>query len=79
MKKNNDKLQLLSYAKDFQVTEKEDGYEVLHNHVELSAFIDNQNNISYYVTGVYDYGLDWAEIDVIELDKLKHFCELMIS
>lgn len=78
-KKSNDKLQLLSYAKDFQVIEKEDGYEVLHIHEELSAFIDNENNITYYVTGVYNSGLDWVEIDVSELNKLKQFCELMIS
>ena len=71
-----DRLELLSIAKDFNITKNEKGeYEIYAD--GLGAIIDKNNIITYYMTGCYDSGIDWLEIDMLVLEKLKTFCELL--
>lgn len=74
-----DKLELLNLSKYFCITKKEKGYEIETTTSNLGAFISNDKNITYYVTGCYDSGCDWIDFNIDELEKLKNFCELMIK
>lgn len=74
----SEKLELLSMAEKYSVTKRTDGeYEIAHNSSELGAIINGQGMVEYYVTGVYNCGADWAEIEMDELMALKRFCELL--
>lgn len=78
----NEKLELLSMAKTFKVKKNEynPGYEVRHRNASLCAdILDNTLEIKYYVSGVYNSGIDYAEIDMDALMELKKFCEMMIK
>lgn len=35
--------------------------------------------ITYYVTGIYNSGTDWGEIDIENLSRLKRVCETIIK
>ena len=56
-------------------TRDKDGYEVYDNQSEcdLAAFICEDKTTKYYLTGLYNTGRDWHEIDVDDLLKLKVF------
>ena len=77
----NKKLELLSLANNFSITKngqlREYKIECINNN--LGATIDENNKITYYVTGCYDSGCDWIDFDEKEFEKLKQFCELMIE
>ena len=76
-----EKLLFLSKAKDFEIIKAKDGYEV-HNkdgECDLVAFISNDKTIKYYLTGLYNTGLNWHEINFEELENLKIFCEMIIK
>lgn len=74
----SEKLELLSMAEKYTVTKLTDGeYEVAQDDAELGAIINGQGMVKYYVTGVYNSGADWAEIEMDELMALKRFCELL--
>lgn len=73
-----DKLELIQLSKNFTVDKKEDGYEVEHRDYNLAAFISKDKNIKYYVTGVYNSGLDWQEVNYKGLKEIQRFCELVI-
>ena len=75
----NDILKLISLADRFKVIEKSDGYEIESKNSDLGAYIYKDNKIEYFVTGVYNSGLNWAEIEINELLKLKKFCESMVE
>ena len=76
----NDKLELLALANKFTVSKNGNSYHILHNDADLSAEIDgNMVDIIYSVTGVYNNGSDYADIDMQALEELKKFCELMIK
>jgi len=72
-------LELIKLAKKFNVTDNEEEYMVEFNEfVSLGATIDKKTKeIAYYVTGAYDSGIDWLNIDMDKLKELKKFCELM--
>lgn len=81
-----EKLDLISLAKEFSVKRvvkkgemEEDGYEVtfVDEGGNLAAFIPDDGDIQYYVTGCYNSGCDWLEIQPNEFDRLREFCELM--
>ena len=80
---NKWKLDLMALAKEFMVEKQEDGsYSVCFSDgeyadSEVCAYIDNNGSVNYYVTGVYNSGSDFAEIDITALEKLKEFCERM--
>lgn len=78
-----EKLDLLSYARDFEVVKISNDtyneYEVTAKNGGIKAFISEDGDIEYYVTGCYNSGDDDIWIDIEELQKLKEFCELLIK
>ena len=74
----NEKLELLSLAKNFTINKVEKSYGIESVIDNLGATIYG-NEITYYVTGCYDSGIDWLSFDENEFKKLKDFCELMIK
>ena len=76
----NKNLELLSYSRKFEVTKNsENEYEISHKMTNLGAIINQKNEIKYYVTGCYDSGCDWKNIELEYFMELKEFCELMIK
>ena len=74
----NDKLELLSMAEQFMVSKRNDGgYDIDHKTENIGAVVFINGEIQYYVTGIYNSGTDWAEIDIEALNDLKRFCEMM--
>lgn len=74
----NDKLELLSMEKKFTVSKRNDGgYDVDHKTEDIGAVIYVNGEIQYFVTGIYNSGTDFAEIDIEALNDLKRFCEMM--
>lgn len=81
----NDKLELISLAKEFEVkhiirdTMEESGYEIsfVDDDKDLTAFISEDGDIQYFLSGCYNSGCDWLEIDPGEFDKLRDFCTRM--
>ena len=74
----NDKLELLSMAENFMVSKRNDGgYDIDHKKEDIGAVIYVNGEIQYFVTGIYNSGTDWAEIDIEALNDLKRFCEMM--
>ena len=74
-----DKLKLLALGQDFIINKKNEGYTINDKKSNLEAFIKNDKKIKYYISGVYNSGVDYVEIDVERLSKLKEFCEMMIK
>ena len=76
----NKNLELLSYSRKFQIKKTEENvYKIEHTMTNLGATINKDNEIKYYVTGCYDSGCDWEQIDLEYFIELKEFCELMIK
>lgn len=74
------KLNLLSLAEDFSVKKSYEGYEIEMKDENLAAIINKDDkSISYFVTGCYNSGRDWLEIDKVNFESLKSFCELMVK
>lgn len=73
-------LELLNLGKYFSVSRdpKTRSYEIQSKDSSLAAIITEEKKITYYVTGCYDSGIDWLDIDIEKLDKLRSFCELMV-
>lgn len=76
-----EKLEFLSMAKDFTITKVKDGYEVVDNEssCDLEAFINEHKVIKYYLTGLYNTGIDCHEIDADDFLRLKTFCEMVVK
>ena len=53
----------------------EEDYEIEDVNHSLGAVINEDDGISYYVTGVYNSGENWHEINVEALEDLKKLCE----
>lgn len=70
-------LMLLSMSAKFKVTSaSEDTYQVtfkedLDNHPLQAVYEDGE--WSYYMGGIYNSGLNWAEIDISKLNELIAF------
>ena len=77
--KTEEKLWLLTYAKQFHVTKRGDKWEIKSKKYDVGAMIFPDDAIKYYVTGCYNSGCDWRYIDMKELMDLKEFCELMVG
>ncbi len=74
----NDKLELLSMAEQFMIRKSDDGYyDIDHKTENIGAVIYVNGEIKYFVTGIYNSGTDWEEIDIEALNDLKRFCEMM--
>lgn len=74
-----DKLKFLAMANNFEVYDDNGTFTVLHKNDNLKALIEENGDISYYVTGVYNSGSDIEEICMPHLMELKSFCEHMIK
>ncbi len=74
----NDKLELLSMADRFDVKKSGGRFDIFHKEEELMATIDDKG-ITYYVTGAYNCGTDYLDINMEALMELKEFCEMMIK
>lgn len=79
-----EKLDLLAYGQNYTITKKvktsysKAGYEI-ETDTNLAAFISENKEITYYVTGCYNSNCDWISFDVNKLEELKKFCELMVK
>lgn len=69
-----EKLKFLDRSKGFTVNYGEQESQIEGENV--SAVIDSYG-VTYYVSGVYNSGTDYAEIDIDELMRLKEFCEML--
>ena len=74
----NDKLELLSMADMFNVKKSGGRFDIFPKGEELMATIEH-NCITYYVTGAYNCGTDYIDINMKALMGLKEFCEMMIK
>ena len=77
----DDWLKFLELAKDFTIDkpDREDAdweYRILVKDGVLVAFFD-KGEFTYCVSGVYNSGSSYAEIDVDEFDRLRAFCEML--
>ena len=68
-------LELLDLVEGLTITETNEGYVIEDEHHQLSDRINHSYEITYYVTGVYNSGVDWEEIDIENLSRLKRVCE----
>ncbi len=80
----NKSLDLLALAENFKIEKPaakydEWCYKISEKDGNLCAFFELDGSIKYYVTGVYDSGIDFAEIDIERLNKLVTFCNLMVE
>lgn len=80
----NKSLDLLALAEDYKIEKpaaKYDDwcYKISEKKGNLCAFFELDGSIKYYVTGVYNSGIDVAEIDVRRLHRLVAFCNLMVE
>ena len=78
---SNERLELLSLANKFKVTDRGEGrfeveYHYCNDGYPLSAFIDD-DGIEYCVGGVYNNGCDYADIDIKALGELVKFCKMI--
>lgn len=72
----NKKLELLSLAKEFTISKNKDDMYIV-GIGDLEAVIEG-DSIEYYITGIYNSGVNSCEIEIEELNKLIKFCNLMI-
>lgn len=72
-----DILELLALGKDFNVTKKDGEFEVERG--DIAAVISKKGDVSYFITGAYNSGNDWLEIDMNEFKAVEKFCELIIK
>lgn len=68
-------LELLSRAKNYEVTQCGDTSFEINDHInDLGANVNNEGITYYNIVNCYDSG-DWLEINMKALNKLKEFCE----
>jgi len=72
-------LDIMALIKDFDVKKVDSGYEIESKQEEIVALVDNKLNVKFYVTGVYNSGSNWAEVNMEELKKLQSVCEYIIK
>lgn len=72
-------LDVMTLIKDFDVKKVNSGYEIESKQEEISAFVDEKLDVEFYVTGVYNSGSDWAEINMEELRKLQDICKYIVN
>ena len=67
-------LRLLELGEKYNIKQNTDNltYEINDYENELVAIIDG-DDVSYYVTGAYNSGIDYLDINMKALDELKEF------
>lgn len=74
-----DTMKMIEISQRFIVRKTDEGYEIVHKEEDVAALIEKEGTASYFVTGVYNSGLDWAEINLIAFEELKEFCQLILK
>ena len=59
----------------YRFKKNNEDYEIEDISNSLGAVINEDDSVTYYVTGVYNSGTDWEEINVEALEDLKKLCE----
>lgn len=77
----DDRLKFLELAKDFTIekpnySDLDWDYKVTMKNSELVAFF-GEDGLTYHVSGVYNSGKDYKEIDPEAFDRLRAFCEML--
>lgn len=62
-------------SSNYKFRKTEEDYEIEDVNNSLGATINEDDGVTYYVTGVYNSGTDWEEINVEALEDLKKLCE----
>lgn len=70
-------LELLSRAKNYDVTQNGDNSFEIKDHENNLAAEVKDDGIVYYIIDCYNSCVDWIEIDMKALNKLKAFCECL--
>jgi len=70
-------IELMELLQRYTVKEVDDGYEIDHKVENLGALIHRNGNIKYFVTDIYNSGMNWEEINIEVLEELKRVCELV--
>ena len=62
-------------SSNYKFKKTEEDYEIEDVNNSLGAIINEDDGVTYYVTGVYNSGTDWEEINTEALEDLKKLCE----
>lgn len=76
---NEKLLTLLRRLKKYSITEEIDGQITVVNEYDLSATINKDGEITYFIDGAYNCSSNSLEVDMDELLALKDFCEFLIK
>lgn len=80
-----DALRLVELGNRYIITRNVDAdtqqidYDIESKVSSIACSIDLESRIKYYVTGVYNSGSQYAEIEMDALMELKEFAELIIK
>ena len=77
---NEKLLNLLSKLRDYKIEiTLTNQIIVMDEDYDLTATIDTDNEIQYFMDGCYNSGADSLEINIDKLLELKAFCEFLIK
>lgn len=69
-------LRLMELSKNYCISQTTKGvYEITDNESDLACSIDKNNKVTFYVTGCYDSGRDWLDINIERLDMFREFID----
>lgn len=74
-----DILEILELSNRFKISKEDDTFDIEHLTYDIGANISKSGIIKYYVTGCYNSGIDWLEVDMDGLMELKKLCELVVK
>lgn len=76
---NQGKLSQVNLGGEYICTDLGTEYLIEPYHGQLAAIVTKNGHITYNVTGVYNSGDDFAEIDMEKLIKLKALCDDLLK
>ena len=69
-------LRLMELSKNYSIRKVSNGnYEIMDKECSLACSIDKNNKVTFYVTGCYDSGIDWLDINIERLDMFREFID----
>lgn len=66
-------------SNNYSVEKKTYGYDVIDKNSDIVAEITDGIDITYYLSGCYNSGCDYKEIDVDALINIRNFCDMLIG
>lgn len=72
-----DILEMVEMASRFHIKKIDGSYEIESNKENIAALVSHDGKTSFFVTGVYNSGVDWAEIEMESLKELIQFCKMI--